>query len=231
MPDAQILVVDDEPDILSVLVYHLSREGYLVTTAVNGQGALTTAATEQPDLIILDLMLPGMDGYEVLQRLRGTESTSSMPVILLTARREEDERVKGFEVGADDYITKPFSARELTLRVEALLRRSKAEPVSTSRRIVVGPVVLDREAHRVFSEGDEVDLTRLEYRLLEVLLERRGRVQTRRQLLQAVWDTNAAIETRTVDMHVARLRTKLGEAASLLETVRGIGYRFRALDK
>ena len=231
MPDAQILVVDDEPDILSVLVYHLSREGYRVTTAVNGQGALTTAEAEQPDLIILDLMLPGMDGYEVLQRLRGAEGTRSMPVILLTARREEDERVKGFEVGADDYITKPFSARELTLRVEALLRRSKAEPVSTSRRIAVGPVVLDREAHRVFSEGVEVDLTRLEYRLLEVMLERRGRVQTRRQLLQAVWDTNAAIETRTVDMHVARLRTKLGAAASLLETVRGIGYRFRALDK
>ncbi|MCZ0934375.1 MAG: response regulator transcription factor [Gemmatimonadetes bacterium] len=231
MSDAQILVVDDEPDILSVLVYHLSREGYRVTTAVNGQGALTTAQAEQPDLIILDLMLPGMDGYEVLQRLRGAESTSSMPVILLTARREEDERVKGFEVGADDYITKPFSARELTLRVEALLRRSKAEPFSTSRRVTVGPVVLDREAHRVFSEGVEVDLTRLEYRLLEVLLERRGRVQTRRQLLQAVWDTNAAIETRTVDMHVARLRTKLGEAASLIETVRGIGYRFRALDK
>ncbi|MDE2661969.1 MAG: response regulator transcription factor [Gemmatimonadota bacterium] len=231
MPDAQILVVDDEPDILSVLVYHLSREGYRVTTAVNGQGALTTAQAEQPDLIILDLMLPGIDGYEVLQRLRRGERTSSTPVILLTARREEDERVKGFEVGADDYITKPFSARELTLRVEALLRRSKAEPVSASRRISVGPVELDREAHRVFSEGVEVDLTRLEYRLLEVLLERRGRVQTRRQLLQAVWDTNAAIETRTVDMHVARLRTKLGGAASLIETVRGIGYRFRALDK
>ncbi len=231
MPDAQILVVDDEPDILSVLVYHLSREGYRVTTAVNGQGALTTAQAEQPDLIILDLMLPGIDGYEVLQRLRRGERTSSTPVILLTARREEDERVKGFEVGADDYITKPFSARELTLRVEALLRRSKAEPVSASRRISVGPVELDREAHRVFSDGVEVDLTRLEYRLLEVLLERRGRVQTRRQLLQAVWDTNAAIETRTVDMHVARLRTKLGGAASLIETVRGIGYRFRALDK
>lgn len=231
MPDAQILVVDDEPDILSVLVYHLSREGYRVTTAVNGQGALTTATAEQPDLIILDLMLPGIDGYEVLQRLRRGERTSSTPVILLTARREEDERVKGFEVGADDYITKPFSARELTLRVEALLRRSKAEPVSASRRISVGPVELDREAHRVFSDGVEVDLTRLEYRLLEVLLERRGRVQTRRQLLQAAWDTNAAIETRTVDMHVARLRTKLGGAASLIETVRGIGYRFRALDK
>ena len=231
MPDAQILVVDDEPDILSVLVYHLSREGYRVTTAVNGPGALTTAEADQPDLIILDLMLPGMDGYEVLQRLRRAERTSSMPVILLTARQEEEERVRGFEVGADDYITKPFSARELTLRVEALLRRSKAEPVSTTRRIAVGPVELDREAHRAFSDGAEVDLTRLEYRLLEVLLERRGRVQTRRQLLQAVWDTNAAIETRTVDMHVARLRTKLGDAAPLIETVRGIGYRFRALDK
>ncbi|WP_420449711.1 response regulator [Candidatus Palauibacter sp.] len=231
MPDAQILVVDDEPDILSVLVYHLSREGYRVTTAVNGPGALTTAEANRPDLMILDLMLPGMDGYEVLQRLRRAGRTSSMPVILLTARREEEERVKGFEVGADDYITKPFSARELTLRVEALLRRSKAEPVSTTRSISVGPIEVDREAHRAFSDGVEVDLTRLEYRLLEVLLERRGRVQTRRQLLQAVWDTNAAIETRTVDMHVARLRTKLGDAAPLIETVRGIGYRFRALDK
>ncbi|MDE2720105.1 response regulator [Candidatus Palauibacter polyketidifaciens] len=231
MADARILVVDDEPDILSVLVYHLSREGYRVTTAVNGQGALTMADAERPDLIILDLMLPGMDGYEVLQRLRRADRTSAIPVILLTARRAEDERVRGFEVGADDYITKPFSARELTLRVEALLRRAKAEPVSASRRIAVGPVELDREAHRAFSDGAEVDLTPLEYRLLEVLLERRGRVQSRRQLLQAVWDTNAAIETRTVDMHVARLRTKLGGAAPLIETVRGIGYRFRALDK
>ena len=231
MADARILVVDDEPDILSVLVYHLSREGYRVTTAVNGQGALTMADAERPDLIILDLMLPGMDGYEVLQRLRRADRTNAIPVILLTARRAEDERVRGFEVGADDYITKPFSARELTLRVGALLRRAKAEPVSASRRISVGPVELDREAHRAFSEGAEVDLTPLEYRLLEVLLERRGRVQSRRQLLQAVWDTNAAIETRTVDMHVARLRTKLGGAAPLIETVRGIGYRFRALDK
>ncbi|MDX1576843.1 MAG: response regulator transcription factor [Gemmatimonadota bacterium] len=231
MADAQILVVDDEPDILSVLVYHLSREGYRVTTAVNGRSALQTAFSDRPDLILLDLMLPGMDGYDVLQRLRQDERSETIPVILLTARREEEERVRGFEVGADDYITKPFSARELTLRVEALLRRAKAEPVSTSRRIAVGPVELDREAHRAFSEGAEIDLTPLEYRLLEVLLERRGRVQTRRQLLQAVWDTNAAIETRTVDMHVARLRNKLGEAAPLIETVRGVGYRFRAVDK
>ena len=230
-PDAQILVVDDDPDILGGLAHHLIRKGYRVKTAANGQSALTTANAERPDLILLDLMMPGMDGYEVLERLRRTERTAAIPVILLTARGEEEEKVRGFEVGADDYVTKPYSTNELTLRVKALLRRSQAEPVSASRRISVGPVELDREAHRVFSEGVEVDLTPLEYRLLEVLLERRGRVQSRRQLLQAAWDTNAAIETRTVDMHVARLRTKLGGAAHLIETVRGIGYRFRALDK
>lgn len=231
MPDERILVVDDEPDILSLLVYHLSREGYRVSTAVNGRGAISTAATELPDLVILDLMLPGMDGYEVLKRLREGERTGEIPVILLTARREEEERVRGFEVGADDYITKPFSARELVLRVGAVLRRARAEPVSPSRRIVLGPVEVDREAHRAFTSGEEMELTPLEYRLLEVLLERRGRVQTRRQLLQAAWDTSADIETRTVDMHVARLRAKLGGASDLIETVRGIGYCFRALDK
>ena len=231
MKDLQILVVDDEPDILSVLVYHLSREGYQVKTAVNGQGALKAAEADRPDLIILDLMLPGMDGYEVLSRLRSDERLGSIPVILLTALVEEEERVKGFEVGADDYIAKPFSARELGLRVEALLRRSKADPVSANRRLTVGPIALDREAHRAFVDDEEVELTPLEYRLLEILIQRRGRVQDRRQLLQAVWDTNAAIETRTVDMHVGRLRMKLGAAASLIETVRGVGYRFRALDK
>ena len=231
MKDLQILVVDDEPDILSVLVYHLSREGYQVKTAVNGQGALKAAEVDRPDLIILDLMLPGMDGYEVLARLRSDERLGSIPVILLTALVEEEERVKGFEVGADDYIAKPFSARELGLRVEALLRRSKADPVSANRRLTIGPIALDREAHRAFVGDEEIELTPLEYRLLEILIQRRGRVQARRQLLQAVWDTNAAIETRTVDMHVGRLRMKLGAAASLIETVRGVGYRFRALDK
>jgi two-component system phosphate regulon response regulator PhoB len=230
-PRKRVLVVEDDRNLQEALRYNLVAEGYDVTVAGDGAVALEQVRERKPDLIILDLMLPGMDGYEVLQRLRRDERTSSIPVILLTARREEEERVKGFEVGADDYITKPFSARELALRVEALLRRAKAEPVSTTRRIAVGPVELDREAHRAFSEGDEVELTPLEYRLLEVLLERRGRVQTRRQLLQAVWDTNAAIETRTVDMHVARLRSKLGGSAPLIETVRGVGYRFRAIDK
>jgi two-component system phosphate regulon response regulator PhoB len=227
MADERVLVVDDEPDILSILVYQLSKEGYRVSTAVNGQTAISTAVEERPDVVILDLMLPGIDGYEVLKRLRQNERTASIPVILLTARQEEEERIRGFEYGADDYVTKPFSPRELIFRVRALLRRTHAEPVAQTRRIRVGPVELDREAHRAFSGGEEMDLTPLEYRLLEVFLERRGRVQSRRQLLQTAWQTNAQIETRTVDMHVARLRAKLGEAGDLLETVRGVGYRFR----
>ena len=231
MAEERVLVVDDEPDILSILVYQLSREGYRVGTAISGRAAIAAAAGERPDLIILDLMLPEMDGYEVLKTLRQNASTADVPVILLTARREEEERLRGFEFGADDYVTKPFSPRELVLRVRALLRRARAEPVTRSRSLVVGPVELDREAHRAFTNGREMDLTPLEYRLLEVLMERRGRVQSRRQLLQAVWDTNARIETRTVDMHVARLRAKLEDAGYLIETVRGVGYRFSAADR
>jgi two-component system phosphate regulon response regulator PhoB len=230
MSEARLLVVDDEPDILSILVYQLSKEGFRVSTAVNGQSAIATAAEERPDLVILDLMLPGIDGYEVLKRLRQNEATESIPVILLTARREEEERLRGFEYGADDYVTKPFSPQELVFRVRALLRRTYSEPVTPSRRLKVGPVELERDAHRAYTGGQEIDLTPLEYRLLEVFLERRGRVQTRRQLLQAAWQTNAQIETRTVDMHVARLRSKLADAGELLETVRGVGYRFRSPD-
>lgn len=224
--DARVLVVDDEPDILSILVYQLSREGFRVSTAVNGQSAIATAVEERPDIVILDLMLPGIDGYEVLARLRQNERTASIPVILLSARREEEERIRGFEIGADDYVTKPFSPRELIFRVRALLRRTHAAPVEQDRRLRIGLVELDREAHRAFADGEEIDLTPLEYRLLEVFMERRGRVQTRRQLLQTAWQTNAQIETRTVDMHVARLRSKLGDAGEMLETVRGVGYRF-----
>lgn len=224
--DARVLVVDDEPDILSILVYQLSREGFRVSTAVNGQSAIATAVEERPDIVILDLMLPGIDGYEVLARLRQNERTASIPVILLSARREEGERIRGFEIGADDYVTKPFSPRELIFRVRALLRRTHAAPVEQDRRLRIGLVELDREAHRAFADGEEIDLTPLEYRLLEVFMERRGRVQTRRQLLQTAWQTNAQIETRTVDMHVARLRSKLGDAGEMLETVRGVGYRF-----
>lgn len=228
MADERVLVVDDEPDILSILVYQLSREGFRVSTAVSGRSAIETAIAEVPDLVVLDLMLPELDGYEVLAQLRGHDSTRAIPVILLTARTEEEERLRGFDTGADDYVTKPFSPRELVARVKALLRRTRAEPVEAGRRLRYGPIEIDREAHRVYANGDEVDLTRIEYRLLEVFVERRGRVQSRRQLLQAAWDTNAHIETRTVDMHVARLRAKLGDAGSLIETVRGVGYRLSA---
>lgn len=227
MSDERILVVDDEPDILSILVHQLSREGYRVSTAVNGQSAIVAAVSEPPDLVVLDLMLPIVDGYEVLRTLRRDARTASVPILLLTARKEEEERVQGFEYGADDYVTKPFSARELALRVKALLRRTGAEPVAQSRTLRVGKVAIDRDSHRAYSDDVEMELTPLEYRLLEVFLERRGRAQTRRQLLQAAWNTEARIETRTVDMHVARLRSKLGPAGNLLETVRGVGYRFR----
>ncbi|MFB6240762.1 MAG: response regulator [Gemmatimonadota bacterium] len=231
MADEHILVVDDEPDILSLLVYQLSQEGFKVSTAVNGRSAISTARDEHPDCVVLDLMLPGIDGYEVLKTLRRDESTGDIPILLLTARQEEQERVRGFEYGADDYVTKPFSNRELVLRVKALLRRAQSEPVSPGRDLTVGPVRIDREAHRAFVHDEEMDLTPLEFRLLETLVERRGRVQSRRQLLQAVWETTADIETRTVDMHVARLRTKLGDAGELIETVRGVGYRFQAVDR
>lgn len=221
----RVLVVDDEPDILAILVYHLSRDGFRVSTAVDGRGALAAIANDLPDLIILDLMLPGMDGYEVLRALRKGDRGADTPVVLLTARREEEERVLGFEYGADDYVTKPFSPRELVFRVRALLRRTRANPVAPTDTLSVGSVTVDRTSHRAEVGGSEMDLTPLEFRLLEVFLERRGRVQTRRQLLQTAWNTNAQIETRTVDMHVARLRSKLGDAGSMLETIRGVGYR------
>ena len=228
MPDAQILVVDDEPDVLSVLVLNLSRGGYRVTPVVNGQSALTTAEADQPDLVVLDVKLPDMDGYEVLRRLRRGERTRAIPVILITGQWEDEGRARGFR--ADDYITKPFSVRELTSRVETIVRRTKATRMSTTRRMSVGSVKLDREANRAFAGEKEIELTPLEYRLLEVLMERRGAVQTQRQLLHAVWETDAAIETRTVDMHVARLRTKLGPSGRLIETIRGLGYRFEEDD-
>ncbi len=227
MSGEHVLVVDDEPDILSILVYHFSREGYRVSTSVRGDRALRAAEEHSPDLVILDLMLPGMDGLEVLRSLRVSEKTAGIPVILLTAKDAEPERIRGLELGADDYITKPFSPREVVLRAQAVLRRVRAEALASSRRLRAGPIELDLEAHQASVSGVKIDLAPLEYRVLETLLERRGRVQTRRQLLQAAWDTSARIETRTVDMHVARLRSKLGEAGAMIETVRGIGYRLR----
>ncbi len=226
---AHILVVDDEPDISALVAYHLARESYRVRTAGDGIEALRAVETQLPDLIVLDLMLPGMSGLDVLRELRRRPEAQEIPVILLTARREEEDRIAGLKLGADDYVAKPFSPRELVLRVDAVLRRVRqAPPAALGGKVVrVGPFSVDTGAARAEVDGTELDLTPTEYRLLLTLMERRGRVQSRRQLLEAVWEITARITTRTVDMHVQRLRAKLGTHGGWIETVRGFGYRFR----
>jgi two-component system phosphate regulon response regulator PhoB len=227
----RILVVDDEPDITALVAYHLARAGYRVSTASTGQEAIKAAREERPDVVVLDLMLPGVSGYEVLRELRRHPETGDVGVILLTARREEADRIKGLSLGADDYLTKPFSPQELTLRVSAVLRRLASPAVAAGSLLVEGKLWIDRGAHRVTLGGEEVPLTATEYKLLLTLVERRGRVQTRPQLLETVWDAQPDIQTRTVDMHVQRLRVKLREVGELIETVRGFGYRFRGAVK
>jgi two-component system phosphate regulon response regulator PhoB len=226
----RILVVDDEPDITALVAYHLARAGYRVSAAADGTEALKLARTERPDLVILDLMLPGASGYDVLAELRRLDETRDVGVILLTARREEVDRIRGLTLGADDYLTKPFSPAELSLRVAALLRRLAAPSVTGGSTITAGPLSVDRSAHRASLHGVDLPLTATEYKLLVTLLERRGRVQSRPQLLETVWEAQPDIQTRTVDMHVQRLRSKLGEQGRMIETVRGFGYRFRAAD-
>src|SRR5438876_7304043 len=226
----RILVVDDEPDITALVAYHLAKAGYRVITAVNGRDALRTARQERPDLVVLDLMLPGVSGYDVLAELRRREETKDLGAILLTARKDEPDRIKGLSLGADDYLPKPFSPQELVLRAVAVLRRLAAPPVASGGLLSAGPITLDRTAHRVAVEGEEVELTAIEFRLLRTLMERQGRVQSRAQLLETVWQAQPDIQTRTVDMHVQRLRHKLGKAGDAIETVRGAGYRFRRPD-
>ncbi|HVZ77361.1 MAG TPA: response regulator [Gemmatimonadaceae bacterium] len=226
----RILVVDDEPDIVALVTFHLAKAGYRVSTAANGDDALTAARAERPALVVLDLMLPGMSGLDVLRALRADDATRHIAVLLLTARREEQDRIEGLSIGADDYLTKPFSPQELVLRVAAILRRVAASSAGPGDTVTVGPVTIDRGAHRVRVDGQDVELTPTEYRLLLLLYERRGRVQSRSHLLETVWEAAPDIQTRTVDMHVQRLRTKLGAAGELIETVRGFGYRLRNTD-
>jgi two-component system, OmpR family, phosphate regulon response regulator PhoB len=223
----RILVVDDEPDITALVAYHLAKEGYRVTTAATGADALRAARDERPDMVVLDLMLPGHSGFDVLAELRRSAETKDVGVLLLTARKEEPDRIKGFSLGADDYLAKPFSPRELVMRVAAILRRLAAPAVAPGGQLVAGSLTLDRTAHRVGVDGEFVDLTATEFKLLEHLMERRDRVQSRTQLLETVWQAQPDIQTRTVDMHVQRLRAKLGSAGGWIETVRAIGYRFR----
>jgi len=226
-PEAHVLVVDDERDITALVAYHLAKAGYRVTTAGTGVAALDAVATETPDLIVLDLMLPGRNGYDVLAEVRRRAETREIGVIVLTARRDETDRIKGLAGGADDYLTKPFSPEELVLRVGAVLRRLRAPATAAGPLIRVGPIAIDRGAHSVTVNSAPVPLTPIEYRLLLLLVERRGRVQSRPQLLESVWESQPDIQTRTVDMHVQRLRSKLGAAGGVIETVRGFGYRLR----
>nr|NIR43149.1 response regulator transcription factor [Gemmatimonadota bacterium]NIR75683.1 response regulator transcription factor [Candidatus Kutchimonas denitrificans]NIS00296.1 response regulator transcription factor [Gemmatimonadota bacterium]NIT65955.1 response regulator transcription factor [Gemmatimonadota bacterium]NIU53659.1 response regulator [Gemmatimonadota bacterium] len=218
----QILVVEDEADIAALVAFQLTHAGFRVRTASTGRQALRAIEAEPPDLVVLDLMLPEVGGLQVLRTIRSRKETRHTPVIVVTARGEEQDRLEGFEVGADDYVSKPFSPKELVLRVRAVLRRAAAPEsgAARGRTLRAGPLTVDVDAHRVTVDDEEVELTPKEFRLLVCLLERRGRTQSRQDLLEAVWETTADIETRTVDMHVGRLRSKLGPAGDSIETVR-----------
>ena len=222
-----IPIVEDEQDLLDTLEFNLQRDGYVTRRAASGRAGLEAAALEPPpDLVLLDLMLPDIPGTEVCRQLRASDRTRTVPIVMLTARGDELDRVVGFEVGADDYVTKPFSVRELMLRVRAILRRTVGSTEAPSR-LKAGELELDTSSHRVLVAGKEVRLTALEFRLLSTLLSCAGRVQTRDTLLADVWGMHAGLTTRTVDTHVTRLRKKLGHVGVYIETLRGVGYRFR----
>jgi two-component system phosphate regulon response regulator PhoB len=223
---AKILVADDEPDSLELIGVNLSNAGYEVATATNGREALQLARSGRPQLILLDLMLPEMDGLDVCKVLREEAATAFIPIIMLTARATEIDRVLGLELGADDYITKPFSPRELVLRVKNVLKRAAAGP-GDEERIQVGDLVIDKARHHVTYLGQSLGLTATEFKLVSFLAARKGRVQSREQLLKDVWGYHSPIDTRTIDTHMRRLRDKLAGAAKYLDTVRGVGYRFR----
>jgi two-component system phosphate regulon response regulator PhoB len=222
-----ILIIDDESALAELVAFNLEKEGYAPFVALNGATGLEYALHKLPDLILLDLMLPGVPGLEICKLLRSNGRTANIPVIMLTARGDEIDRVVGFEVGADDYMVKPFSTRELLLRIKAVLRRTKSDE-SVSRVITVGALTIDNDRHIVMVNDEEVQLTTIEFKLLLSLAERIGRMQSRERLLKDVWGISHIGETRTVDTHITRLRTKLGEAGDLIETVRGFGYKMES---
>ena len=224
-PAAKVLVVDDEPDDVELVKFNLKSAGFEVVTACDGEEALKKARAAPPDLIVLDVMLPEVDGLEVCKILRRDLATSAIPIVLLSAKAAEVDRVLGLELGADDYVTKPFSPRELVLRVKKLLGRGQAV-AEKAEQLRLGELFIDIPGHEVRVQNQRLDLTALEFKLLTTFAQRRGRVQTREQLLQDVWGYDNLIDTRTVDTHMRRLREKLGHAAKYLDTVRGVGYRF-----
>jgi DNA-binding response OmpR family regulator len=221
----KILVVDDEPEAVELVEFNLKQAGLDVVTAADGAEALRKARQAEPDLVVLDLMLPELDGLEVCKLLRRDPATSGIPVVMVTAKAAELDRILGLELGADDYITKPFSPRELVLRIKNILQRGRAAGPDPNVH-KAGELLIDTPRHLVTWRGRKVDLTATEFKLLALLAQRRGRVQSREQLLRDVWEYNNVIDTRTVDTHMRRLREKLGPAGKFLDTVRGVGYRF-----
>ena len=225
----KIYIVEDEPDIRETLEYNFSNEGFEVFTAPDGEEALSNIKKILPDVLILDLMLPGVSGLDVCKSIRADDDIRDMSIIMLTAKGEEIDRVIGFELGADDYVTKPFSVRELILRVKVLLKKQR-ESLVENKLVTFGPIRIDLDAHELKINDKEIVLTALEFKLLQHLVKRKGRVQTREQLLGDVWGYSAEVTTRTVDTHIKRLREKLGNTSDYIQTIRGVGYRFSNVD-
>jgi two-component system phosphate regulon response regulator PhoB len=224
-PGKKILIIEDERDVVDLLTLSLHKAGFRASTVADGAAGLQKARSEKPALIILDLMLPKMPGLEICKILKSDPATRHIPIMMLTAKAEEVDRIVGLEFGADDYVTKPFSPREVILRIRAIMRRADAK--EEEEHLAVGSIVIDPARHEVSVGGKRVNLTSLEFKLLHTLMRRRGRVQERDRLLNDVWGYESVIDTRTVDTHVRRLRKKLGKAAEVIESVRGFGYRLR----
>jgi two-component system phosphate regulon response regulator PhoB len=222
-----ILIIEDESALAELVAFQLEKEGYRAQIALDGPSGFDIARNTTPDLILLDLMLPGLPGIEVCKLLKATDKTARIPIIMLTAKGEEIDRVVGFEVGAEDYVVKPFSNRELLLRIKAVLRRASPEEPA-AKMITIGTICIDIDRHLVLVDGNELVLTTTEFKLLLTLAERIGRVQSRDQLLKTAWGVAHIGDTRTVDTHITRLRTKLGEAGNLIKTIRGFGYKMEA---
>ncbi len=225
MEKKKILVVDDEPDVTELVAYNLKAKGFHVETLNDATASISKARNFHPDLIILDIMMPHLSGIQICRILRNDNKLARIPIIFLTAKAEPQDRIEGLESGADDYLSKPFSPKELVLRVESILRRVSAPLLPTAAKLHIGEIVLDSDVHSVKVHGQVIDLTATEFKLLHLLMERKGRVQTREHLLLNVWNYSTEIETRTVDTHVRRLREKLGTEAGWIETIRGVGYR------
>jgi len=222
---SKILVIDDETDVVDIIAMNLRGAGFDVVSSNDGASGLQMARTEQPSLLILDLMLPQMSGLEVCKALKKEPTTSDIPIIMLTAKTGEVDRIVGLELGADDYVSKPFSPRELILRVQKVIGRSQPPTTPPGEMVRVGDIALDHARHQVSVKTKVIDLTATEFKLLAMLMDRKGRVQSRERLLNDVWGYESAIDTRTVDTHIRRLREKMGDASAYIETVRGVGYR------